>query len=57
MAAYACWSDDCDHEDLSVQVEAAKSFEGPIGPFARDGWRVVVPCSKGHQNTFSGSDL
>ena len=53
---YECWGDD--HQDLTEQVKDSwkaepvfqhVSFAGPAQ------WTVIVTCSAGHENAFSGS--
>jgi hypothetical protein len=61
--AYECRSEECNHEDLTEQVRAAVGKEDPVFDWIIPGqqeakpkiWRVVVKCSKGHDNVFIGN--
>jgi hypothetical protein len=59
---YVCWGED--HDDLTDQVKdswAKDPFFGytgsqePADPQAPAKWTVVVTCSSGHENAFSGN--
>jgi hypothetical protein len=53
---YECWGDD--HEDLTKQVmDSWKSdpFFGYTSSEDPDEWTVIVTCSAGHENAFSGT--
>jgi hypothetical protein len=53
---YECWGDD--HEDLTEQV-VDTFIADPIFQHTSSedlgGWTVIVTCSKGHENAFSGT--
>jgi len=63
MGEYDCWGDD--HEDLTNQVRMKVLTESTpttyVLRFSGGGnprhWRVIVQCSKGHDNSFEGEGM
>jgi hypothetical protein len=59
---YTCWGED--HEDLTSAVRAKREagnavFDLAVAPPKQgpsEDWRVIVTCSHGHQNIFSGGN-
>ena len=55
---YQCYDTSCGHEDLTLKVEIEKRRPFDVLQYqtGRRHWKVSVPCSKGHWNTFEGDD-
>jgi hypothetical protein len=53
---YECWGDD--HENLTDKVVDSWTSDPVFGHTSSeepDEWTVIVTCSAGHENAFSGS--